>query len=111
MENTELRVKVAELLGWTDIKLREPWTIGDFGTSPDGRTDEGIPEYDLSVDAILQAFADKGWEFGLETISYFDDDPLRYMASNGYWELEIEDEYAAIALCKLFIVMYDLIEK
>lgn len=59
MTDIELRIKVAELVGFSGIgfdELRFPWPRdGWFGKSPDGHINEPVPDYPNDLNAIAEA--------------------------------------------------------
>jgi hypothetical protein len=108
----ELRKQVAKACGWINI---QDCSRTAFSRSQGvvfcltGNLEAGlkiIPEYELSIDAIAAEFDKKGWGWGLESVHYQSSDSIEYLATSGFYELEIEAKTAAIALCKLFLQIH-----
>jgi hypothetical protein len=112
MINLELREQVAIARGWTDIKPLGKYLV-PWGIDPDDQYQcrSPIPEYDLSIDAIASEFDKKQIPWGVETIHQDDENDeaipklIGYGASSSDFDIEIQEETAAIALCKLFLAI------
>jgi hypothetical protein len=108
MQDLELRGKVAIACGWADVSLtRPPFEKELVGWSPyfDFICKVSIPEYELSLDAIVAEFDKKDWNFQL--IRSIESDGMTiYSAKDSRFSLEIENmPTGAIALCKLFLAI------
>jgi len=97
----ELRKQVAIACGWTDIEVGKLYPNRCLGTSPEGELGCYVPEYDRSVDAIMDAFDDKGWDWDLEIYTY--QGITEYIAVSQLIDYSNSETTGAIALCKLFL--------
>lgn len=107
-----IRKRVAELCGFTDIKVAkkkyqstdvsivvkptEIWRIPSHGFA------KIIPHYELSLDAITQAFDDHNLTYTLKKQNYKETGGSGYIAVNGVGGTHYSDT-AAKAMCYLFI--------
>ena len=112
MTTIELRRKVAELLGYTDISVSRmseglPKTIINLHGIKGGKYRKKVPEYENSLDAIYEVFRENRLDYALVTI-FEPDCPTGYsLSSDSESGKEFEGQTPSIALCRLFIYLKD----
>lgn len=94
-----IRKKVAELCGYEDINY---YAFEYLWKGFKGSILEDIPPYELSLDAITQAFDEHGLTYTLQKQNYKDTGGSGYIAVNGVGGTHYSDT-AAKAMCYLFI--------
>ena len=99
MTNTiVIRKKVAELCGFTDIAEISGFKGGNLFRSP-------IPSYELSLDAIIEAFDEHGFSYTLSKRINEDEKLLGYFAVAG--DCDAFSDTAPKAMCYLFIKLME----